>query len=58
MTRRWVVERSFARLPHSQRLVRDCERRTDVSETVILWSITRLMSRRLAAPTSSVVSRQ
>ncbi|MGW2695738.1 transposase [Streptomyces sp. NPDC001296] len=58
LARRWVVERSFARLPHSQRLVRDYERRTDVSETVILWSITRLMSRRLAAPTSSVVSRQ
>ncbi|WP_327311976.1 IS5 family transposase [Streptomyces sp. NBC_01235] len=47
--RRWVVERSFAWFLRSRRLVRDHERRTDTSETVILWSMTMLMSRRLAA---------
>ncbi|WP_374205406.1 transposase [Streptomyces sp. SP2-10] len=49
MPRRWVVERSFAWLLRSRRLVRDYERRTDTSEAVILWSMTMLMSRRLAA---------
>lgn len=46
---RWVVERSFAWLLRSRRLVRDYERRTDSSEAVILWSMTMLMSRRLDA---------
>ncbi|MEV1055502.1 hypothetical protein ACFWZR_27050 [Streptomyces sp. NPDC059017] len=32
------------------RAVRDYEQRTDTSEMVILWSMTMLMSRRLAAP--------
>jgi transposase len=49
LPRRWVVERSFAWLLRSRRLVRDYERRTDTSESVILWSMTTLMSRRLAA---------
>ncbi|WP_338120101.1 transposase [Streptomyces sporangiiformans] len=49
LPRRWVVERSFAWLLRSRRLVRDYERRTVTSEAVILWSITMLMSRRLAA---------
>ncbi|MER8011093.1 IS5 family transposase [Streptomyces sp. NPDC094149] len=49
LPRRWVVERSFAWLLRSRRLVRDYERRTDTSEAVILWSMTMLMSRRLAA---------
>ncbi|MGY4928355.1 IS5 family transposase [Streptomyces sp. 900105755] len=49
LPRRWVVERSFAWLLRSRRLVRDYERRTDTSESVILWSMTMLMSRRLAA---------
>ncbi|GAA2904508.1 IS5 family transposase [Streptomyces mexicanus] len=49
LPRRWVVERSFAWLLRSRRLVRDYERRTDTSETVVLWSMTMLMSRRLAA---------
>jgi transposase len=47
--RRWVVERSFAWLLRGRRLVRDYERRTGISEIVILWSMTMLMSRRLAA---------
>lgn len=49
LPRRWVVERSFAWFLRSRRLVRDYERRTDTSEAVILWSMTMLMSRRLAA---------
>ncbi|WP_107501527.1 IS5 family transposase [Streptomyces viridosporus] len=49
LPRRWVVERSFARLLRSRRLVRDYERRTDTSQSVVLWSMTMLMSRRLAA---------
>jgi transposase len=49
LPRRWVVERSFAWLLRSRRLVRDYERRTDTSEAVILWSMTMLMSRHLAA---------
>jgi transposase len=49
LPRRWVVERSFAWFLRSRRLVRDYERRTDNSEAVIRWSMTTLMSRRLAA---------
>ncbi|MDQ0990974.1 IS5 family transposase [Streptomyces sp. V3I7] len=48
LPRRWVVERSFAWLLRSRRLVRDYERRTETSEAVVLWSMTVLMSRRLA----------
>ncbi|MFC8102345.1 hypothetical protein [Streptomyces sp. NPDC057363] len=43
------MERSFAWCLRSRRLVRDYERRTDTSEAVICWSMTMLMSRRLAA---------
>jgi transposase len=46
---RWVVERSFAWCLRSRRLVRDYERRMATSEAVIRWSMTMLMSRRLAA---------
>ncbi|MEU1790279.1 transposase [Streptomyces sparsogenes] len=49
LPRRWVVERSFAWLLRSRRLVRDYERCTDTSKSLILWSMTMLMSRRLAA---------
>ncbi|PWJ07775.1 hypothetical protein DKG34_10125 [Streptomyces sp. NWU49] len=49
LPRRRAVERSFARLLRSRRLVRDDERRTDTSEAVVLWSMSMLMSRRLAA---------
>ncbi|MFE7072160.1 transposase [Streptomyces sp. NPDC057620] len=56
LPRRWVVERSFAWCLRSRRLVRDYERRTDTSETVILWSMTMLMSRRLAARGQDPVS--
>ncbi|CAL9491347.1 hypothetical protein SUDANB145_03228 [Streptomyces sp. enrichment culture] len=40
---------SFAWCLRSRRLVRDYERRTDTSEAVTLWSMTMLMSRRMAA---------
>ncbi|MFI6246000.1 hypothetical protein [Streptomyces sp. NPDC051016] len=43
------MERSFDWLLRSRRLVRDHERRTETSEAVIRWSMTTLMSRRLAA---------
>lgn len=49
LPRRWVVERSFAWLLRGRRLVRVCERRTDTGESTVLWSVTTLMSRRLAA---------
>lgn len=46
---RWVVERTFGWLMRSRRLARDYERRPDSSEAMILWSMTMLMTRRLAA---------
>ena len=49
LPRRWVVERSFAWLLRSRRLVRDYERRTDSSEAVIRWSMIALMNGRLGA---------
>jgi transposase len=48
LPRRWVVERSFGWLLRSRRLTRDYERRCDSSEAMILWSMTMLMTRRLA----------
>ncbi|MFD9607025.1 IS5 family transposase [Streptomyces sp. NPDC059970] len=50
LPRRWVVERTFGWLMRSRRLARDYERRPDTSEALILWSMTMLMTRRLAAP--------
>jgi transposase len=50
LPRRWVVERTFGWLLRSRRLARDYERRPDSSEAMILWSMTMLMTRRLAAP--------
>ncbi|MCE7082941.1 IS5 family transposase [Streptomyces sp. ST2-7A] len=53
LPRRWVVERTFAWLMRSRRLARDYERRPDSSETMILWSMTMVMSRRLARRTAT-----
>ena len=50
LPRRWVVERTFGWLMRSRRLARDYERRPDSSEAMILWSMTMLMTRRLAGP--------
>lgn len=48
LPRRWVVERTFGWLMRSRRLVRDYERRTDTAEAMVLWSMTMVMTRRLA----------
>ncbi|MFD8705380.1 transposase [Kitasatospora sp. NPDC059648] len=48
LPKRWLVERTFAWLMHSRRLARDYETRTDTSETMIRWSMSMVMSRRLA----------
>ncbi|MGW3078620.1 IS5 family transposase [Kitasatospora sp. NPDC001132] len=48
LPKRWLVERTFAWLVRSRRLVRDYETRTDTSEAMIRWSMSMVMSRRLA----------
>lgn len=48
LPRRWVIERSFAWLIKSRRLIRDLEQRTDVAETLILIAATVTMLRRIA----------
>jgi transposase len=48
LPKRWLVERTFAWLMRSRRLARDYEGRTDSAEAMILWSMSAVMSRRLA----------
>jgi transposase len=48
LPKRWIVERLFAHLMRSRRLVRDFERRTTSAEAMVSWSMTLLMTRRLA----------
>jgi transposase len=48
LPRRWVVERTIGWLMRTRRLTRDYERRPDTSEAMVMWSMTILMSRRLA----------
>ncbi|MFF2773779.1 transposase [Streptomyces sp. NPDC058052] len=48
LPKRWLVERTFAWLMHARRLARDYETRTDTSEAVIRWSMSLVMSHRLA----------
>jgi transposase len=48
LPKRWLVERTFAWLMRSRRLARDYEARTDTAEAMIRWSMTMVMSRRLA----------
>ncbi|WP_211115430.1 IS5 family transposase [Nitrospirillum amazonense] len=50
LPRRWVVERTFGWMTRWHRLVRDCERRIDVSKGVILIAMSSLIFRRLAHP--------
>ncbi|GAA3843339.1 IS5 family transposase [Streptomyces chiangmaiensis] len=50
LPKRWIVERLFAHLMRTRRLARDYERRTTSAEAMILWSMTMVMSRRLAGP--------
>ena len=51
LPRRWVVERTFGWLGRNRRLSKDYEGRTDNSEAMIYWAMTRLMVRRLARAT-------
>ncbi|MFE0420827.1 transposase [Streptomyces tendae] len=48
LPKRWIVERLFAHLMRTRRLARDVERRTASAEAMIYWSMTLLMTRRLA----------
>lgn len=48
LPKRWLVERTFAWLMRSRRLARDYEGRLDSAEAMILWSMSMVMSRRLA----------
>jgi putative transposase len=51
LPRRWVVERTFGWIGRNRRLSKDYERRTETSEAMIYWAMTRLMVRRLARAT-------
>ncbi|MFE4976462.1 IS5 family transposase [Kitasatospora sp. NPDC056651] len=53
LPKRWIVERFFAHLMRSRRLVRDFERSTGSAEAMVYWSMTQLMTRRLARSRSS-----
>lgn len=53
LPKRWIVERFFAHLMRSRRLVRDFERSTSSAEAMIYWSMTTLMTSRLARSRSS-----
>jgi transposase len=46
LTRRWVVERTFGWMIRRRRLVRDYERRLDVSDAMILVAMGRNLLRR------------
>jgi transposase len=48
LPKRWIVERLFAHLMRTRRLVRDFERRTASAEAMVYWSMILLMTRRLA----------
>ena len=50
LPRRWVVERTFGWMGRWRRLVRDYERRSDVSETMIHVSMGALLLRRISHP--------
>ena len=48
LPRRWVAERTFARITHNRRMAKDFERLCSVEEAFIHAAMTRLMVRRLA----------
>ncbi len=50
LPRRWVVERTFGWMTRWRRLVRDYERRLDVSQAMIRLSLGALLLRRIAHP--------
>ncbi|MEV6544217.1 transposase [Streptomyces sp. NPDC051665] len=47
LPKRWIVERFFAHLMQSRRLVRDFECRTTSADVMIYWSMTLIRSRRI-----------
>jgi transposase len=47
ISRRWVVERTLARLTACRRLARDYERHPKVSEAIIRWAAIAGMTRRI-----------
>lgn len=51
LPRRWVVERTFGWIGRHRRLSKDYEGRTQTSEAMVYWAMTRLMIRRLARAT-------
>lgn len=53
LPRRWVVERTLGWITRNRRLVRDYERLSTTHEAMTLIAMTKLMSRRLARPTST-----
>ncbi|MFI1653274.1 hypothetical protein ACH4XT_41030 [Streptomyces avidinii] len=53
LPKRWIVERFFAHLMRSRRLVRDFERSIASAEAMVYWSMTMLMTRRVARPRPS-----
>ncbi|WP_349307933.1 transposase [Streptomyces sp. H10-C2] len=57
LPRRWVVERTLGWLMRSRPLARDYETLPATSEAMILWSMTTLMSRRLARRTTARATR-
>lgn len=57
LPRRWVVERTLSWLMRSRRLVRDYERLPAMHEAMVLWSMTMLMSGRLAGRRPGAFSR-
>ncbi len=57
LPRRWVVERTLSWLMRSRRLVRDYETLPTMHEAMVLWSMTMLMSGRLAGRRPGALSR-
>jgi putative transposase len=55
LPRRWVVERTFGWMGRNRRLSKDYEGRTETSEAMVYWAMTRLMIRRLARATVTPV---
>jgi transposase-like protein len=51
LPRRWVVERTLARITAHRRCARDYERLPESHEAMVLWAMIALMTQRLAAGT-------
>lgn len=57
LPKRWIVERFFAHLMRSRRLVRDFERSIASAEAMVYWSMTMLMTPRCPATSFASVNR-